>query len=185
MRRVLDSDRAESSCIQTVPGRGYRFVAPVTRTNSAAPPAAVAPSGNGLDEHITADEQRQTALGILARLDEPPSQASRRRPRHGIIAGVIGILFLVSAGLAAWHLRSPGSDERRPAPRLSIVVLPFADLSDDPKRQYFADGITEDLTTDLARIADMLVISHNSSLPQRQAGECQADRPGTRCSLRP
>jgi class 3 adenylate cyclase len=38
------------------------------------------------------------------------------------------------------------------APRLSIVVLPFANLSNDPEQQYFADGITEDLTTDLSRI---------------------------------
>ena len=45
------------------------------------------------------------------------------------------------------------------APRLSIVVLPFANLSNDPEQQYFADGITQDLTADLSRIADMLVIS--------------------------
>ena len=49
------------------------------------------------------------------------------------------------------------------APRLSIVVLPFANLSNDPEQEYFADGITEDLTTDLSRIADMLVISRNSA----------------------
>jgi TolB-like protein/Flp pilus assembly protein TadD len=49
------------------------------------------------------------------------------------------------------------------APRLSIVVLPFTNLSDDREQQYFADGITEDLTTDLSRIADMLVISRNSA----------------------
>jgi adenylate cyclase len=49
------------------------------------------------------------------------------------------------------------------APRLSIVVLPFANLSNDPDQGYFADGITEDLTTDLSRIADMLVISRNSA----------------------
>jgi TolB-like protein len=48
-------------------------------------------------------------------------------------------------------------------PRLSIVVLPFANLSNDPEQQYFADGITEDLTTDLSRIADMLVISRNTA----------------------
>jgi TolB-like protein/Tfp pilus assembly protein PilF len=42
--------------------------------------------------------------------------------------------------------------------------LPFADLGDDPKQRYFADGITEDLTTDLSRIADMLVISHDSAV---------------------
>ena len=49
------------------------------------------------------------------------------------------------------------------APRLSIVVLPFTNLSDDPEQQYFADGITEDVTTDLSRIADMLVISRNTA----------------------
>jgi TolB-like protein/DNA-binding winged helix-turn-helix (wHTH) protein/Flp pilus assembly protein TadD len=163
LRRVLDSNRAESSCIQTIPGRGYRFVAPVTRTNSAAPPAAVPPSGHGVDKDITAGEQLRNPLDVPARLDEPPSQESRRRPRQGIIAGVIGILFLVATGLAAWHLRPPGSDGTRPAPRLSIVVLPFADLSAKRDQQYLADAITEDLTTDLSRIADMLVISHNSA----------------------
>jgi TolB-like protein/class 3 adenylate cyclase/Flp pilus assembly protein TadD len=49
------------------------------------------------------------------------------------------------------------------APRLSIVVLPFANLGNDPDQQYFADGITEDLTTDLSRIAGMFVISRNTA----------------------
>jgi len=49
------------------------------------------------------------------------------------------------------------------APRLSIVVLPFTNLSDDRAQQYFADGITEDLTTDLSRISHMFVISRNTA----------------------
>jgi class 3 adenylate cyclase/TolB-like protein len=53
------------------------------------------------------------------------------------------------------------------APRLSIVVLPFANLSGDPEQQYFADGITEDLTTELSRIAGMLVISRNTAFTYR------------------
>jgi TolB-like protein/class 3 adenylate cyclase/Flp pilus assembly protein TadD len=53
------------------------------------------------------------------------------------------------------------------APRLSIAVLPFANLSKDPDQQYFADGITEDLTTDLSRIAHMLVISRNTAFAYR------------------
>ena len=53
------------------------------------------------------------------------------------------------------------------APRLSIVVLPFTNLSDDREQQYFADGITEDLTTDLSRIAGMLVISRNTAFTYR------------------
>ena len=53
------------------------------------------------------------------------------------------------------------------APRLSIVVLPFANLSRDPGEQYFVDGITEDLTTDLSRLPHMLVISSNSAFTYR------------------
>src|SRR5438067_4560317 len=53
------------------------------------------------------------------------------------------------------------------APRLSIVVMPFANLSEDREQQYFTDGITEDLTTDLSRIADMFVISRNTAFTYR------------------
>jgi TolB-like protein/class 3 adenylate cyclase/Flp pilus assembly protein TadD len=52
-------------------------------------------------------------------------------------------------------------------PRLSIVVLPFANLSNDPEQQYFADGITEDLTTDLSQLAGMVVISRNTAFTYR------------------
>jgi TolB-like protein/class 3 adenylate cyclase/Flp pilus assembly protein TadD len=53
------------------------------------------------------------------------------------------------------------------APRLSIVVLPFTNLSDDREQQYFADGITEDLTTDLSRLENMFVISCNTAFTYR------------------
>ena len=167
LRRILDRDRAEGSCIQTIPGRGYRFVAPVVRTNSAAPPLALPPSGSGVDERIAADEQLPTPPGAPARPDGPLFQASRRQPRRGMIAGVIGILFLIAAGVVGWHLRSSGYDETRPAPRLSIVVLPFADLSVARDQQYFADGVTEDLTTDLSRMAGTFVISADTALTYR------------------
>jgi TolB-like protein len=51
----------------------------------------------------------------------------------------------------------------RPSPRLSIVVLPFTNLGDDPDQEYFADGITDDLTTDLSRISGSFVISRNTA----------------------
>ena len=54
------------------------------------------------------------------------------------------------------------------ASRLSIVVLPFANMSNDPEQGYFADGITEDLTTDLSRIAGLLVISRNSAFTYKE-----------------
>ena len=51
--------------------------------------------------------------------------------------------------------------------RLSIVVLPFTSWGDDREQQHFADGITEDLTTDLSRLADMTVISRNTAFRYR------------------
>jgi len=62
---------------------------------------------------------------------------------------------------------APSISQPTVAPRLSIVVLPFANLSNDPEQQYFADGITEDLTADLSRIAGMLVISRNTAFTYR------------------
>ena len=54
-----------------------------------------------------------------------------------------------------------------PPPPLSIVVLPFTNLSDDREQQYFADGITDDVTTDLSRIAHSFVISRNTAFTYR------------------
>ncbi len=99
LRRILDRDQDQGSCIQTVPGRGYRFVASMTRSDAGSPSSAVGGA--------------------------------------------------------------------RPRPPLSIVVLPFANLSDDPEQQYFADGITEDVTTNLSRLGHMFVISRNTAFTYR------------------
>src|SRR5215472_3709539 len=64
-------------------------------------------------------------------------------------------------------LSAPASSPPIAAPRLSIVVLPFTNLSNDPDQQYFADGITEDVTTDLSRIENMFVISRNTAFTYR------------------
>jgi TolB-like protein/class 3 adenylate cyclase/Flp pilus assembly protein TadD len=68
-----------------------------------------------------------------------------------------------AAGLLTTSASSATSSPPATAQRLSIVVLPFANLSNDPDQQYIADGITEDLTTDLSRIAHSLVISRNTA----------------------
>jgi TolB-like protein/Tfp pilus assembly protein PilF len=73
----------------------------------------------------------------------------------------ITVLPISSPPLAA-SISQPHS-----APRLSIVVLPFTNLGDDREQQYFADGITEDLTTDLSRLANMFVISRNTAFTYR------------------
>jgi TolB-like protein/class 3 adenylate cyclase/Flp pilus assembly protein TadD len=59
------------------------------------------------------------------------------------------------------HAAAPGKSGPR---RLSIVVLPFVNLGGDPEHEYFVDGVTESLTTDLSRIRGAFVIAHNSAL---------------------
>src|SRR5262245_24783977 len=62
--------------------------------------------------------------------------------------------------------RQPGNDRPAIAPPFecpSIAVLPFANLSGDPQQEYFSDGITEDIMTELSRFSDLLVISRNST----------------------
>jgi adenylate cyclase len=87
------------------------------------------------------------------------------------IARPVLVYALPSAAVAALPASSapPATSIAVPtvAPRLSIVVLPFANLSDDREQQYFADGITEDLTTDLSRIDGSFVISRNTAFTYR------------------
>ena len=84
------------------------------------------------------------------------------------IARPVRVIALRSEAVAALPAPSvtaaPPISQRSAAQRLSIVVLPFANLSNDTEQQYFADGITEDLTTDLSRISGSLVISRNTCL---------------------
>ena len=80
-------------------------------------------------------------------------------------------LVLLAAGGVAWRagyaprfMTASVDDKLTNAPRLSIVVLPFENLSDDKEQDYFADGITDDLTTDLSHLPDSFVIAHGTAL---------------------
>jgi TolB-like protein/class 3 adenylate cyclase/Tfp pilus assembly protein PilF len=64
---------------------------------------------------------------------------------------------------AAPDLSTGGASMARVAPRLSLVVLPFTNLGGDPDQEYFADGLTEDLTTDLSRLDGSFVIARNTA----------------------
>jgi adenylate cyclase len=75
--------------------------------------------------------------------------------------GVVTLLIAIAAG--AWHFLGAKNSAPADAARLSLVVLPFANLSNDPNQDYFADGITENLTTDLSRIRGGFVIARNTA----------------------
>ena len=106
----------------------------------------------------------------------PRWRVARARIHSHLLLAVTAAVVVLAAGGGAWWLRSgpapsaPNALASLPpasvkaAPRLSLVVLPFVNLSTDPNEEYFADGVTEDLTTDLSRLADSLVISGNTAL---------------------
>jgi adenylate cyclase len=74
-----------------------------------------------------------------------------------ILAGVAALLIVLLAGIFAWQWQKPYA-----LGKPSIAVLPFTNLSGDPGQDYFADGITEDLITDLAKLSGLDVIARNS-----------------------
>jgi TolB-like protein/class 3 adenylate cyclase len=101
------------------------------------------------------------ASKAVATLVRRPALTDRRRL---IVWSLAAFLVLLVAG-GAWWMGAPFFQPagRTEAPRLSIVVLPFSNLSGDPSQEYFADGITEDLTSDLSRITGSFVISRNTA----------------------
>jgi adenylate cyclase len=89
---------------------------------------------------------------------EKPPEPKKRLPLLPLIAGIVA-LIVIAAG--AWYFL--GANRPAEAAHLSIVVLPFTNLSNDPTQDYFADGITENLTTDLSRIRNSFVIARNTA----------------------
>jgi DNA-binding winged helix-turn-helix (wHTH) protein/TolB-like protein len=129
LRRVLDQGRREGSCIQTVPGRGYRFIPVVTRLDEA-------PSGAGA----------QVQSGRPA-----PARGQRIK---AAIAGAVALAGLLVAGawltlqstIAPWTLTAAQPDRR-----MSVVILPFVNSSGDTAQDSLAAEITRHLTERITR----------------------------------
>jgi adenylate cyclase len=88
------------------------------------------------------------------------------------IAWPMRVFALKSQPSGAAHVARTPAPERREPPRLSIVVLPFANTGGDPEQEYFVDGVTESLTTDLSRISGAFVIGRSTALTYKgKAGD--------------
>jgi adenylate cyclase len=94
----------------------------------------------------------------------PSPKTRRRRQRIGVVSVVV-VLLAVGAGVIAWLAPWTPTTERSALPlseKPSIAVLPFDNLGGDPQQEYFSDGITNDIITDLSKFHDLLVIASNT-----------------------
>ena len=101
---------------------------------------------------------------------KPPQPAAKTRGVWASWPALAAALALLAAGASAWRagyaprfLAASVDDKLANAPHLSIVVLPFENLSGDKEQDYFADAITEDLTTDLSHLQDSFVIARGTA----------------------
>src|SRR5258708_861173 len=134
IREALNDSAAVPRFVETLPKRGYRFIAPVKPV--AEPPQEVSPQPSFESE--------------------TDKEGHRKPSSRRILWAVVSVVLLVSVGVAWYGLR--------PHPVRSLAVLPLASLSADPDQQFFADGVTDELTTNLAQIASLRVISHTSAV---------------------
>lgn len=147
IRTALGDDAESPRFIETVPRRGYRIIVPVQQVHRVA--------------------QTNAPLKGTATAAKAPS-----RLRYYMNAAVA--VVLLAAGL--WLVWLRGSHPKTTASRnISIAVLPFNNLNGDPQQEYFAEGMTDALITNLARLEALRVISRNSSMRFKDARKSTAE----------
>ncbi len=173
VRRALNDSAENPRFIETVGRRGYRFMAPV---ESSAPDDdqrvyAVTPAAQGASSVIVLDLPKAAASEHAAGpgLARKP-QTHRTAVRYTfLIAGALVAIAVLLVGLNVGGLRDrflPGSSS---GPIKSLAVLPLENLSGDKEQDYFAEGMTDELTTNLAKIRSLRVISRTTMMQYREA----------------
>jgi TolB-like protein/Flp pilus assembly protein TadD len=111
-----------------------------------------------------------TPEGIIKTADLPAGRISRWPVVHQIYTGVIGILAIAIAVLLYLRFSPAQRDQAEEVSSKSIAVLPFENYSAEKENAYFADGIQDDLLTNLAKIQALTVISRTSVMKYRDVG---------------
>ncbi len=152
LRAVLDDSADQPRFVETLPRRGYRFIADVTRPEAESPAAIPAPAESPL-------------------LPEASVNKVSMNPAHHwtvITAGLAAALLLVWPAYK-YALPRFAHHESQPVTIRSIAVLPLENISDDSAQEYFADGMTDELITILAKYRSLRVISRTSVMQYKKA----------------
>jgi len=153
IREVLDDSSDTPRYVETIPRRGYRFIAPLADVRSATVPAPAAESKISPTHEIT--RPRALASSVL------PGQ--KRFASIGLRALLGGAAVLAFFTVVLVQYRG-GAEGTKQIAIKSLAVLPLKNLSGDPTQEYLADGMTEALIGRLSGIHDLRVISRTSAM---------------------
>jgi TolB-like protein/DNA-binding winged helix-turn-helix (wHTH) protein/Flp pilus assembly protein TadD len=156
LRSALGDSAENPRFIETLPKRGYRFIADVSVVDTDARPKKL----ESVAVDLPASNPGHTLQG--ARLAVAPER--QWRPTRGVIVVLALVLFFSILSVWLFRSRAPASTDIR-----SIAVLPLENLSGDASQNYFADGMTDELITDLAQISALRVISRTSVMVYKGA----------------
>ena len=180
LRQALDDDADRPRFIETLPKRGYRFLAPVEvvfgEASDNGNSDGSAPVSFEIDTQPQNGNVRNGNGGGFGSVRETVGKNVQREGKRfkRIGAWVWRMAAAVAcAGIVFWLLPvrwRDGLTQRVLQPRIrSLVVLPLENLSGDPAQDYFADGMTEELTTELSQVAALKVISRTSAMRYKNA----------------
>jgi TolB-like protein/DNA-binding winged helix-turn-helix (wHTH) protein/Flp pilus assembly protein TadD len=163
LREVLGDSAANPRFIETLPRRGYRFISPIEPVCASENPPVVSEAAPG-------EQPPSTGYPVGARdhdqVDLPESTVNEH-PRWPLAWKIAGFaLLLLSAIFTVWILHSRTTP---PTGIRSLAVLPLENLSGDASQDYFSDGMTDELITELGQISGLRVISRTSMMTYKGA----------------
>src|ERR1700687_3603413 len=165
LREALNDSSENPRFIETLPRRGYRFVAPVEEKSASVTETAQPETGEVSASQSALAKNDPTLSPLSPGLPATAGKVVGHLPRQVVVLATIFLLGIVLAGgLAVRYLRKPSVASAPPDQITSLVVLPFENLSADKDQAYFADGMTDELIAHLAKIRSLRVISRTSSM---------------------
>ena len=152
IREVLDDSSETPRYVETIPRRGYRFIAPVADVRQVTESASSAESTVSPAPKIACPDAPSPSVVTAAK--RFPSRRLQMLLGGVAVLGVAALLFVLYRGRSAKGWRGPAIK--------SLAVLPLSNLSGDPEQEYFADGMTEALIAELGKISAPRIISRQS-----------------------